>query len=426
VSLELSLKEFLMKNLLLALLTGVCLIPCWGEGSALAADAESDDPIVNVAPSGGTFFDKPLPASSYFKLQFAPVGVAPSMMVARVWPYATFKGCKDVSIASLAGTKQFHEIAMLPNNDATHPAFVARIPPLQVGQRFCVSIESFVLLSDDLSAALVTSLANEVVAKLRADQSAQDKVRDAIVEGLNRHFKLRYGRELDDAEGVAGKAAELVDQQLISAFITATIKSQTAIDNPALKTALDAAQAALTTNVKSALANPAVTSAFKYQQVQSGVSLAGEGATASAANYAAIDTGVVAAFPLGYAGGNGNPWALPYIGLNLYFTPVDRTIPLSQLVNQAGQRLSLTIGRTLSDPTLPNRTISDFGFGYPVFAGGYRVSQFVRTTLGAVFYKINSENPTSTNTVFGVAPFVGMALDGDVIAIAQGKLFSPN
>jgi hypothetical protein len=457
------------KTAIVSLASLASVFSCVAGGTA---HAEDPMPLVNVAPSGGTFFDAPLPASQYFKLQFAPANIAPSMMVVRIWPFATRKTC-EVNFESLAGTRQFHELAMMPNNDANHPAFVATIPPLQVGQRFCVSIESFVPLTGDLIKALVAGVADEVVADLTPASTAptlsaaplaspatpvppaaqaggpaplatpviafaaptvpKDKLRDSIATRLNLHFKLRYGRPLQNARGPAGKAAELIDISAINAYRAALVTRDAALtvvppDSTEVakkETALSAGKETLTKSISDALSNDAVKTAFAYEQLQSGATVVGDGTSASAANYAAIDTGVVAAFPLRYAGGNGNPWALPYVGLNLYFTPVDRTIPLSQLVDQAGQRISLTIGRTLSSPTIPNRTITDFGFGFPVLAVGYRVSQFVRATAGSVFYKINIENPTSADTVFGVAPFVGLALDGDVIAIAQGKLFSP-
>ncbi|HXK19833.1 MAG TPA: hypothetical protein VNG33_18610, partial [Polyangiaceae bacterium] len=399
-------------------------------------------------------FDKPLPPDVYFKLRFAPTDASVSAAVVRVWPVAV-RACDQVNgdFASLAGKKQFHELFML-RGTGDDKAFVARIPPLQVGQRFCVSIQAYTPLSGELLDDFSKDIADRVASKLTPaagtngsvanPAASKDVVRDTIAEQLAVQLKARFGSQAPDVSAAAGRVAEMVDVKLITAYTgavatynaTAAKLKATPADKlpPAaevdkkvgeLKASIVATRTALTDALESKLKDDSVKASFTAERIVYGGARAGEGETASAANYAAIDTGVVAAFPLGYAGGNGDPWALPYVGLNLYFRPVDRTIPLSELVEQGWQRVSLTIGRTLSSPTLPNRTITDFGFGFPVVAVGWRVSQFIRATTGTVFYQSNNPNPTSERTLFGVAPFVGLALDGDVIAIGQGKLFAP-
>ena len=52
---------------------------------------------------------------------------------------------------------------------------------------------------------------------------------------------------------------------------------------------------------------------------------AGIGETPSKANFASVDVGAVFAFP-GF-----DTWVLPYVGLNVYSVPVDRTIAPGEL-----------------------------------------------------------------------------------------------
>jgi hypothetical protein len=107
---------------------------------------------------------------------------------------------------------------------------------------------------------------------------------------------------------------------------------------------------------------------------------------------------------------------------------VDRTIDLRDLTgtfwNQVRQRVSLTIGITLSTPSIAGRTLSaPLLSHYPIAALGVRLTNYTRVTAGAVFYKIGDANPASAATSLTVAPFVGAALDVDIIhLLTQAKL----
>ena len=153
---------------------------------------------------------------------------------------------------------------------------------------------------------------------------------------------------------------------------------------------------------------------------------AGQGTTPAAANYASVDAGAVLAFPVG--GISSQPWILPYLGLNIYTAPVDRVVSPSDLTGgfwmDVRQRLSATIGFTLSDPTIPGRTLSPMFLGhYPVVALGFRTTQFTRVTAGTVLYNVADANPASAQVQLGGAVFLGAALDIDVIQLlTQAKL----
>lgn len=150
---------------------------------------------------------------------------------------------------------------------------------------------------------------------------------------------------------------------------------------------------------------------------------AGSGETQNFANYVTPDLGIVLAAPTG--GKNFQAWLMPYAGFTFYFTAVDRTVALDQLVGRNGQafrqRVSLTLGMTLNDTSLPGRTLmKPLGFGnYPLAAVGVRLTSFVRITGGTIFYRIADPNPASGDGVLRVAPFVGGSLDADVVHALQ-------
>jgi hypothetical protein len=138
----------------------------------------------------------------------------------------------------------------------------------------------------------------------------------------------------------------------------------------------------------------------------------------SAINYASVDAGAVFALPSGRVSGTSfEPWLVPYLGLNLYFVPVERVVPLDQLVGcTLLQRLSLTLGKPLSDPKVPGRTTASKPLGnYILTALGFRLNSYMRVTGGTLIYALESQNPASAAETWYLAPFVGGSLDWDII-----------
>jgi hypothetical protein len=173
----------------------------------------------------------------------------------------------------------------------------------------------------------------------------------------------------------------------------------------------------------------ALTAAFSTKQVHQSITLAfsaasvtaraGSGKTPDKANYASVDIGLLGAIPNG--GVKLDAWALPYVGLNIYFIPVDRTIAATDLTGTAGeqfrQRVSLVIGTTLSSPSISGRAITKpLGVGnYPVVGAGVRLSQYLHLTGALVFYNLNDKNPASAGTTLHAAPAVGLGIDADIM-----------
>ena len=157
-------------------------------------------------------------------------------------------------------------------------------------------------------------------------------------------------------------------------------------------------------------------------QTVSTTHLAGEGATPDKGNFASPDLGVAFAFPR--PGDRIQFWTLPYVGLNLYATTVDRKIAFSNLagtgIERLEQRISLTVGLTLSNPSLPGFSISGpLANRYPVVALGVRLSHYTRFTAGVVMYQVGSQSPLDASTSIRVAGFAGLSLDADVVALVR-------
>ena len=152
------------------------------------------------------------------------------------------------------------------------------------------------------------------------------------------------------------------------------------------------------------------------------------GATASipdASNYVAADVGLSVALPT--SGGSQEPWLLPYVGLNVYSMAVDRKIAWSEIVgSRVRQRVSLTVGMTLgsaSSPNVPGRKITGPILDrYPLLALGFRLTSFIRISGGVLIYRLGDINPASAATTLGVAPFVGLSADVDVISAFMSEL----
>jgi len=141
-------------------------------------------------------------------------------------------------------------------------------------------------------------------------------------------------------------------------------------------------------------------------------------------NYASVDVGVLAAAP--FRGGV-DPWIIPYVGLNLYFGSVDRDIPFDAMVGNSWQRLrqriSLTLGTTLTKPSVANRRTEGVFLGsYPLVSLGFRTTHYTRMGIGALFYRLGDVNPASTDLTLRAAPFISFSLDLDIYS-AYTKTF---
>src|SRR4029453_4974799 len=140
-----------------------------------------------------------------------------------------------------------------------------------------------------------------------------------------------------------------------------------------------------------------------------GVITTADGRTAQK-NYVSADAGLLYAGDIGIG-------AL-YVGSNIYFRPVNKDAPLSE-VSSLGRRLAVTIGLTLSSiADHNNRTRSNlFWHQSLVLGAGYRITSSIRGGGGALVFRASDPNPLITGTSPAGPGYSSFSFDLDV---AQG------
>jgi len=117
---------------------------------------------------------------------------------------------------------------------------------------------------------------------------------------------------------------------------------------------------------------------------------------------------------------------VPYAGANIYFRPVNRDTPLRQR-DSFGRRFSMTIGLTVSSIADDNKATRDDLFGNQslLFGAGYRLTDAVRISGGALIFERQDPNPLISHKRLGTVPYIAMSFDVDVAKSFLGKIF-PN
>jgi hypothetical protein len=230
---------------------------------------------------------------------------------------------------------------------------------------------------------------------------------DALIDAL------RAYREVPGASALAADAWS----KILSPLRTATkrrqeVELEISQRQADWSSAQAAAALAFPKGIKSALTQAGLELEFKEASVQGG---AGTTTTPAAINVISVDAALVAAFPQG--GTSETAWLVPTLGLNIYFVPVERTVPLGQLVGcWWWQHFSLTVGLSLVAPSVPGRTAVGPVLGqYGELGAGIRLGQYVRFAGGALVYQLNDPNPGSVATKLTGAPYLGFSADFDAI-----------
>jgi hypothetical protein len=116
------------------------------------------------------------------------------------------------------------------------------------------------------------------------------------------------------------------------------------------------------------------------------------------------DVGLAAVYGIG---------AVPYFGVNFYFEPVNKAIPL-RFHGTAGDRFSLTLGITAQSITRSGEREDLFGsFGLLVGAG-FRFADPLRVSVGGVALREVPDIPLDTRRPLRFSPYVSLSLDWDV------------
>ena len=151
--------------------------------------------------------------------------------------------------------------------------------------------------------------------------------------------------------------------------------------------------------------------------------------------YYSLDFGFSTAF-FGFGEGKTTTSILPYVGVNLYFAPVDKDIPLSYLrysrrreaalkgssscswFNTLLYRTSATVAITYSTnafTSAPSERRGLIGNQALLVGIGYRVKDSFRITMGTtLFYSTNQPKFTQFDQKLAASPFIGIAFDWDV------------
>ncbi len=145
---------------------------------------------------------------------------------------------------------------------------------------------------------------------------------------------------------------------------------------------------------------------FLNERFVDGTTTTADGRTAQN-NYVSADAGVLYAGDIGIG-------AL-YLGSNIYFRPVNKDAPLSE-VGSLGRRLALTVGLTVSSVADENnRTRSDLFWNQSLVLGaGYRLTSSIRGGGGALVFRESDPNPLITRKSAAVTWYVSFSFDLDV------------
>ena len=104
---------------------------------------------------------------------------------------------------------------------------------------------------------------------------------------------------------------------------------------------------------------------------------------------------------------------LPYFGVNIYFRPVNKEVPLNQK-GGFGRRFAAVIGITTSSIELENQRKGLLGKKALMIGAGYRITDAIRISTGSlVFHEINP-NPLISEKRFSTSLFISLSIDWDI------------
>lgn len=383
--------------------------------------------------------DGPLPSGEEFVLTVdLPPGVSATAALS-VWP-AQGQAC---AAAPPADGPQRHTVGMAPDGDVLS----GRVPALQVGQTYCLSLAPRLILGEEGMARLAEQAAAELTLRLpdarscdldsgwthfakalsgglaaagfgaadassleAAAREAQSRYRrgpgpDACAALVSAQGEAQALQSILDAEGarLPGADRASMTQDVLSALQTA--QSQTATLNDALTEALNA------------------TSVRQRIVVATGpVTLGAQ--TATAATRDAVNFAVPAAGASFVWWPDQSPALVGWGGVSFYSTAVDRDVPLNELAGAPGdvfrQRVSLTVAVARSTPALPGySTTPALGSLSPLITGGLRLTHYAQLTAGAVFVRVDDPNPASAASSLHAAPVVGLSVDLALVSLFQ-------
>jgi hypothetical protein len=117
-----------------------------------------------------------------------------------------------------------------------------------------------------------------------------------------------------------------------------------------------------------------------------------------------------------------------YLGANIYTRPINTDVSLAALRSEAmltwRHRFSFTLGATISSIEKTGQRKGIVGSSALVVGVGWRLTDVIRLSGGALVFKEENPNPLVTNdTSLAASPYVGISFDIDV-AKKFGQVFS--
>ena len=392
------------------------------------------------------------PASESFDLDLPAADPAVLQARVEIWPGRHGRaGGPDECGAPQTGSNQYHALAMTPVGDGATRVLRAHVPPLQLGRQFCLLVTRTRTVSPAearATATLIVSTHRQIVEQGQyRDYAAFEAELGRDIEGGLKSSGLgdEGGRALAARRAAPIAATTFYYSPAAAAYLQALAKREAAAEDlekanqrkdPALIAQATRADAQARAEVKAqqtpvatnpADAVPAALQDVRFDLATPAAPLPASASTLDPNNYASVDAGVALGMPLVKSGADFRTQVLPYVGLNLYSTAVERNVPLDQLtgswLDTLRQRVSLTVGVTLENPSSPGWTVKPVLLGkVPLVAIGYRMTQYTRLSAGLIVFLLGSRNPVEDRSRFGSAAFVGYSIDFDVLTLLRTGL----
>lgn len=121
-------------------------------------------------------------------------------------------------------------------------------------------------------------------------------------------------------------------------------------------------------------------------------------------------------------GSSGGTDLAAFLGVSVYFTAVDKDVPLRE-DDGFWKRFSLTTGWTLTDVQDSRGTAKGILGGKGLMlGGGLRVTDYLRIGTGAMFVRQNDSNPVVANSHVRAVPYFSLSIDIDVAGTIRGSI----
>lgn len=103
----------------------------------------------------------------------------------------------------------------------------------------------------------------------------------------------------------------------------------------------------------------------------------------------------------------------PYFGVNIYFRPVNKEVPLNQK-GGFGRRFAAVIGITTSSIELEDQRKGLLGKKALIIGAGFRITDALRISAGSLLFRKIDPDPSISETRFSTSLFISISIDWDI------------